>query len=94
MSLLLDSNQGKSGATFDRSGRYRYRLWRQWDSALPTVAYIMLNPSTADETANDPTMRACIRIAKLSGFGGMEVVNLFAYRTPDPRRLKQIRNPR
>jgi len=53
----------------------------------------MLNPSTADAEINDQTIRTCISIARRTGFGSMEVVNLFAFRATDPRVLKQARNP-
>ncbi|TMF61888.1 MAG: DUF1643 domain-containing protein, partial [Chloroflexi bacterium] len=68
------------GATFSADRRYRYRLWRRWDGARPVVAFVMLNPSTADARRDDPTIRRCIGFAKSWGFGGVEVVNLFAYR--------------
>lgn len=81
------------GATFDRTGLYRYRLWREWDRALPTVAFIMLNPSTADADHDDPTIRRCIGFARAWGFGRLEVVNLFAYRAPTPRELFSATDP-
>jgi hypothetical protein len=83
----------KGGATFDRSGRYRYRLWRQWDEALPAITLVMLNPSAADAVYNDQTISTCMRLARRFNFGSIEVVNLFAYCTSDPRQLKQARNP-
>ena len=53
----------------------------------------MLNPSTADETADDPTIRKCIALAKSWGFGSLAVGNLFAFRTPSPVVLKQAQSP-
>ncbi|HEY9777359.1 MAG TPA: DUF1643 domain-containing protein [Planktothrix sp.] len=82
-----------SGARFDRTRQYRYALWRQWDSTLPCVAFIMLNPSQADAVKNDQTISNCIAFAMHLGFGAMEVVNLFAYRTSDPRELRQVLDP-
>lgn len=82
-----------AGATLSEDDRYRYRLWRRWDDSLPTVGWIMLNPSTADATQDDATIRRCIGFAKAWGFGGIEVANLFAYRATDPKQLKVISDP-
>lgn len=81
------------GAVFDKSGAYRYRLWRHWDPALPKLCIIMLNPSTANAEQNDPTISRCINLAKEWGYGGVEVVNLFAYRATNPRDLWQADDP-
>ena len=70
-------------------GNYRYLLWREWNNYNKTVSFIMLNPSRADAQTNDPTITRCINFAKLWGYGRLEVVNLFAYRTPHPSLLKQ-----
>ena len=53
----------------------------------------MLNPSTADETDNDPTVERCERRARMMGFGGVEVVNIFAFRATDPVVMKQHASP-
>lgn len=53
----------------------------------------MLNPSTADDKIDDPTIRRCIGYAKKFGFGSMYVINLFAYRTPNKNILKEINDP-
>lgn len=82
-----------SGAYFDSSGRYRYTLWRTWQPNLPTVVFVMLNPSTADVERIDPTVRRCLNLAQEWGFGRLEVVNLFAYRTPYPRELLRAKAP-
>jgi hypothetical protein len=81
------------GARFSRDGRYRYRLWRRWDPSRPVVAFCMLNPSTADESTDDPTIRRCIGFARTWGYGGLEVVNLFALRATDPRELRRSHDP-
>jgi hypothetical protein len=81
------------GARFSRDRRYRYRLWRRWDRSRPSVAFCMLNPSTADERSDDPTIRRCIGFARDWGYGGVEVVNLFALRGTDPRELRRARDP-
>ncbi|HKY50413.1 MAG TPA: DUF1643 domain-containing protein [Candidatus Limnocylindria bacterium] len=82
-----------AGARFSRDRRYRYRLWRRWDRSRPSIAFCMLNPSTADERSDDPTIRRCIGFARAWGYGGVEVVNLFALRATDPRELRRARDP-
>lgn len=81
------------GACFDSTGAYRYRLWREWDAALPSVTFVMLNPSTADAERDDPTIRRCIGFARSWGFGQLEVLNICAYRATDPRRLFAAKDP-
>lgn len=75
------------------TGNYRYLLWREWDSESKTVSFIMLNPSRADAEINDPTITRCINFARSWGYGRLEVVNLFAYRTSKPSLLKQATEP-
>jgi len=70
-------------------GPYRYWLERQWGAFAPWFTVVMLNPSTADAEKDDPTLRVCMRLAQREGFGNLQVFNLFAYRTPDPRELKR-----
>lgn len=93
---------GKSGATFSPDRSYRYCLWRRWreefvreidDSIIAPdnhdiCAFIGLNPSTADENEDDPTIRRCIAFAKSWGFGGIAMLNLFAFRATDPAVMK------
>jgi hypothetical protein len=83
----------RSDAIMDFTGIYRYTLWRAWDEALPRLGFIMLNPSTADATRDDPTIRRCIGFARAWHYGAVEVVNLFAYRATDPARLAQVADP-
>lgn len=83
----------KKGAVIDSTGAYRYSLHRIWNTDLPIVLFIMLNPSTADALEDDPTIRRCINFAKLWGCGRLEVRNLFAYRATDPRELKRCDDP-
>jgi len=82
-----------SGAHFSPCGRYRYLLWRYWDDNRPPALFVMLNPSTADEIDNDPTVERCQRRAKALGFGGIRVVNIFALRSTDPAALYEAQDP-
>lgn len=75
------------GAVFDEDRTYRYRLWRTWDVSKPTLAFVMLNPSTADETTLDPTCRRCKGYAEDWGYGTLIVGNIFALRSTDPDEL-------
>ncbi|MGP1385475.1 MAG: DUF1643 domain-containing protein [Thainema sp.] len=83
----------KRAATFDPTGQYRYSLTRWWDGAAPAIAFLMLNPSTADHQQDDPTIRRCIGLAQAWGYGSLEIVNLFAYRTTVPTGLKTVSEP-
>jgi hypothetical protein len=76
-----------SSAVISECGRYRYRLTRTWDAALDPACFVMLNPSTADATHDDPTIRRCVGFARGWGCGGIVVVNLFAFRATDPAEM-------
>lgn len=75
------------GAILSNCETYRFQLWRIWDESKPKVLFIMHNPSTADGTDDDPTIRRCINFAKRWGYGGMYVGNIFPYRATDPKEL-------
>lgn len=77
----------KSVAVFSSCGRHRVELRREWSPSGPTVNFLMLNPSTADETKNDPTVERCQRRALAGGFGALVVTNLFSLRSTDPAGL-------
>ena len=76
-----------SGAVFSPDKTHRYRLWRTWDESRLPLVMVMLNPSIADETQNDPTVERCQRRAMAGGFGGVQVVNIFALVSTDPAGL-------
>lgn len=79
-------------ARFSECGRYRYTLARTWGVA-PFACWVMLNPSTADASQDDPTIRRCIGFSKAWGYGGLCVVNLFAFRATDPVAMKLQTDP-
>jgi hypothetical protein len=81
-----------STAIFSDCERYRYVLQRRWAEG-PKINFIMLNPSTADELANDPTVERCQRRAMRLGYAGLVVTNLFAWRATDPRDLRRTVAP-
>ncbi len=83
----------ETGAEISSCGSYRYKLWRVWDSTLPMIAFVMLNPSTANAVDNDPTIDRCIVRAKNEGCGGLYVVNLYSWRATDPRELATVSYP-
>lgn len=80
-------------AVFDETRRYRYWLAREWLYGDGICVFVMLNPSTADEHALDPTVRRCVGYAKRWGFKRLEVLNLFAWRSTDPRVLPTLDDP-
>jgi len=80
-------------ATADIRGDYRYSLTRVWDPTLPTITFVLLNPSTADAEQLDPTLRRCVGFAKRDGYGGMVILNLYAFRTKDPKVMLAAADP-
>lgn len=82
-----------STAVYSDCEAYRYALTREWSASGGRIAFVMLNPSTASELRNDPTIEGCERRARQMGAGAFQVVNLFAYRATDPRDLKAANAP-
>jgi hypothetical protein len=80
-------------ATFSDDGAYRYTLGRRWAPAGKRVCFCLLNPSTADAKVLDPTLTRCFGYAKRWGFHTMDVCNIFALRSTDPKGLKRVRDP-
>jgi hypothetical protein len=79
-------------ATISPCGQYRYRLSRDWRLAHQeenVCLFVMLNPSTADGLKDDPTLRRCIYFAQREGHTSLEIVNLFAWRSPNPKVLAE-----
>jgi hypothetical protein len=74
-------------------GYYRWELVRTWASGKPTLLYVMLNPSTADDTKDDATLRRCLSFADRHGYGSIRVVNLFAFRATSPAVMRRAEDP-
>ena len=85
--------EAASDALISPCGQYRYWLMRSWDKYSPRLPIIMLNPSTADASTNDPTIRRCIAFAVREGFGSIVVTNLFAFRATSPDAMKAAVDP-
>lgn len=83
----------KTAAYFSEDRHYRYWLTRVWDDSKPMMCVIGVNPSTADETVNDPTIRKCRGFAMRLGFGGLLMLNVGAYRATDPREWHKAADP-
>ena len=83
----------KSGATFSPCRTWRYALWRIWDDDKMAVLWIGLNPSTAEEEKNDPTVRRCMGFSRDWGYGGIFMLNVFAFRATDPQVMKAAEDP-
>jgi hypothetical protein len=81
------------GAVFSDCRTWRYTLYRIWDTGLPQHAFIGLNPSTATELDDDPTIRRCMNFVKSWGGGGLIMLNAFAVRATDPRNMKAHKDP-
>lgn len=79
-------------AIFSPCRLYRYELHRRWGSG-DTCLFVMLNPSTADEEQDDPTIRRCLGFAKKWGFGALAIGNAFAWRSTDPDGLRGVTDP-
>ena len=85
--------RSESVAVFSDCERYRYLLTRVWEPEGKRVLFIMLNPSTADEIKNDPTVERCERRARTLGFGAFRVCNIFGFRATDPKVMRAQTDP-
>jgi len=91
--MLMNGLLVNKNATFSDCRKYRYALSRTWNGKKKTILFIGLNPSTANEKIDDPTIRRCINYAQNWGYGSLLMVNLFAYRATMPSELKNVKNP-
>lgn len=92
--ILRQHQKGDAASTalYSPDERYRYALTRVWADG-PRVLFVMLNPSTATEVQNDPTVERCERRARTLGFGSFAVANIFAFRATDPRVMRAEPDP-
>ena len=83
----------QSWAVYSDCELYRYSLRREWQGGAGRVTFVMLNPSTATEVQNDPTVERCERRARAMGYGAFQVVNIFAFRATDPADMRRADDP-
>lgn len=77
----------RRAAEISLCGLYRYWLEREWEPGKPILVACMLNPSTADAHQEDQTLLTLIHFAKLWGYGGLTIVNLYGWRSPKPAEM-------
>lgn len=80
--ILFENDNEYRGATFSKCGKHRFVLWRSWGDGkeiMNKIAFIGLNPSTANETKDDPTIRRVMGLAKSWGYNGVYMLNLFSF---------------
>ena len=93
---LISRGHAKGGtvseAVYSDCEKYRYLLTRTWGPGRKAL-FVMLNPSTATEVQNDPTVERCERRARALGFGAFRVTNIFAFRATDPKVMRAVADP-
>ncbi|WP_425051426.1 DUF1643 domain-containing protein [Psychromarinibacter sp. S121] len=89
----FQKGDAQSTAVYSDCEQYRYLLTRTWEPAGRKALFVMLNPSTATEVQNDPTVERCERRARALGFGAFRVTNIFAYRATDPKVMRAAVDP-
>ena len=82
-----------SEAIYSSCEKYRYSLTRIWREEGKKLHFVMLNPSTATEIQNDPTVERCERRARILNFGSFRVTNIFAWRDTDPKKNEMCDRP-
>lgn len=93
MTISIFGDDPVRTAEFSPCRRWRYVLNIIWDATKPPLVFVMLNPSTADELANDPTVERCERRAREYGYGGVIILNCFAWRDTEPAGMKKAADP-
>lgn len=91
--MNLFSNQSQEGAMISPDKKHRFVLWRIWDNDLPKVMFIGLNPSTATDIKDDPTIRRLKQFVSAWGYGGFYMLNLFTYISAFPAALETAEDP-
>lgn len=89
----FQKDDAHSAANYSDCENYRYDLTRVWHDAGRKVLFLMLNPSTATEVQNDPTVERCERRARALGYGAFRVCNIFAFRATDPKVMRGANDP-
>ncbi len=89
----FQKDDAASTAVYSDCEHYRYALTRVWDVSAPKALFVMLNPSTATERQNDPTVERCERRARALRFGSFRVCNIFAWRDTDPKKMRKAADP-
>jgi hypothetical protein len=84
---------GHACASFDRTRQYRWELHRRWGPGDRTVTWVMLDPSVADESADDQTLRRITAFSRHWGFDALAVVNLFSLASTSPTLLGRHPSP-
>ncbi len=89
------SDDVKASAEYSPCGRYRYELHRRWNQDQPTksIMFLMMNPSTATEFVDDPTVKKCRYYANRWDFNHLIIGNVFAYRATNPKELLKVDDP-
>lgn len=82
-----------TGAEISHCKQYRYSLWRIWELTKPSAVFIGLNPSTADASHDDPTIKKCVKYAKRWQCGGLVMLNLYAFRATNPADMLAADDP-
>lgn len=80
------------GAFFNSDRTHRYSLWRAWNPSKGIICFIGLNPSTANESKDDATIRRCVGFTQQWGYGGFFMLNLFTFVTPYPKDLVTVQH--
>lgn len=91
--LLWRDGELHRTAVFSPCRTWRYTLERCWDAGGASLLFVLLNPSTADAEKDDPTNRRGMAFARRWGFGSLVFVNLFAFRSPHPKVMKEASEP-
>lgn len=86
-------NNMEYNAILSEDKEYRYMLSRTWNKNKKIIMFVWLNPSTADDKINDPTITRCINYTKEWWYWWFIMCNLFAYRSTNPNNMKKYKNP-
>ncbi|AXQ68351.1 hypothetical protein HOT99_gp266 [Caulobacter phage CcrBL10] len=90
---VVIENDVIKAAILSQCETFRYMLMRVWDPSKPLLIFMMLNPSTATARLDDNTIRRCMGFARRDDYGGIIVVNLFAFRSKSPAIMKAAPDP-